>query len=551
MPIAAGQSQESLLTINGLLKAGECVCLFPEGAISRNGHLGKFHTGYERTLDGVENGAIVPFYLHGLWGSSLSRADDGLRDAQSPDLKRDLIVAFGPPLPLETTSNQLKQKVFELSITAWQTYTKQLDPVPLAWLRATRRRPARCCIADDSRAELTNYQMVAVVAGLSQQLKLPAAARHVGVLLPTSAQAAQAIMALLLQGRVAMPLNHTIPAETLRAVLCNSSVQQVITSRAFQQTLSATGIEIELLLKGHDIVYMEDLARGSTGWRRMLTTLQYALLPTAWFYRLRGNLVEADQPAAILLSDNVGTEPEVVLLSHRNIMTNSKQMSDVLNTHLDDVVVSCAPLYHPMGLVLTTIMPLVEGIPVACHADPSDALGIAKSIARHGATVFPSVPATLDLCTRSEQVHPLMLESLWLVVSGSEPLPPEVREQFELKFGKRIYQGYGLAETTTGATVNIPDGMDTSDWKVQRGSAAGTMGMPLPGTSLKIVDEHSGKELPLGQAGQLLICGSQVMLGYLNKPEKTTGAIVELDGMRWFRTGRTGRLTEEGFLVLA
>ncbi|MFV0276251.1 MAG: MFS transporter, partial [Parahaliea sp.] len=77
VPIAAGQSEEALKTINALLRAGECVCLFPEGAISRNGHLGKFHTGYERTLEGVEQGAIVPFYLHGLWGSSLSRAGEG------------------------------------------------------------------------------------------------------------------------------------------------------------------------------------------------------------------------------------------------------------------------------------------------------------------------------------------------------------------------------------------------------------------------------------------------------------------------------------------
>ena len=128
VPIAAGQSKESLATINELLKAGECVCLFPEGAISRNGHLGKFHSGYERALEGVEEGVIVPFYLHGLWGSSLSRADEGLRNARSQDIRRDLIIAFGAPLPLATRASQLKQKVFALSLTAWETYSKQLDP---------------------------------------------------------------------------------------------------------------------------------------------------------------------------------------------------------------------------------------------------------------------------------------------------------------------------------------------------------------------------------------------------------------------------------------
>jgi acyl-[acyl-carrier-protein]-phospholipid O-acyltransferase/long-chain-fatty-acid--[acyl-carrier-protein] ligase len=550
VPIAAGQSQESLATINGLLRSGECVCLFPEGAISRNGHLGKFHTGYERTLDGVEAGVIVPFYLHGLWGSSLSRADEGLRIARAPELKRDLIVAFGPPLPLDTGAKQLKQKVFELSITAWQAYSEQLVPIPLAWLRAARRKPSQLCVADDSREVMTNYQMVSAAADLGQQLKLPKETLHVGVLLPASAAAARAVLALLLQGKVVVPLNHTLPVATFRAMLQITSVRQVVTSRAYQQTLSAEGIDVPSLLQGHDILYLEDLSQGISHWRRLLTTLEFWLLPTAWFYRLRGRVVRADEPAAVLLSDNDRAAPEAVLLSHRNIMVNCKQMSDVLNTRLDDVIVSCVPLYHPLGLTFTTIMPLVEGIPMTCQADPMDALGIAKSVARYSGTLLPGSAGTLGLYARNDDIHPLMLDSLRLVVSGAEPLPEDVRLEFELKFGKRIYEGWGTAETTTVATVNIPDAMDTSDWKVQQGNVPGSMGMPLPGTSLKIIDAASDEEVPLGGNGQLLVCGSQVMLGYLAAPDRTAACIVEIGGQRWLRTGLSGRLTEEGFLIL-
>ena len=143
-----------------------------------------------------------------------------------------------------------------------------------------------------------------------------------------------------------------------------------------------------------------------------------------------------------------------------------------------------------------------------------------------------------------------MLASLRLVVSGAEALPDDVREQFELKFGKRVYEGWGMAETTTVTTVNIPDAMDTSDWKVQQGNMPGTMGMPLPGTALKIIDRASGQEQPLGSAGQLLVCGSQVMLGYLDNPEKTSAAMIEIDGQRWLKTPGTARLTEEGFLLV-
>ena len=551
VPITAGQSQESLQTINALLRDGECVCLFPEGAISRNGQLGKFHSGYERTLDGVDNGVIVPFYLHGLWGSRLSRADEGLRNARTPDLKRDLIVAFGPQLPLDTSAKQLKQKVFELSITAWQSYSELLEPIPLAWLRTARRGPSQRCVVDDSRTALTNSQMVATVAGLSRQLHLEGDARHVGVLLPASTAAAQLILSLHLRGKVVVPLNHTLPRDVFSTMLQACSVEHVVTSRAYQAILSNNGIDTDKLLQDKELIYIEDLARGIKRWRYLLDTIAFRLLPVSWFYRLRGQFVRGEDPAAILLSDREESAPQPVLLSHRNIMTNCKQMSDVLNSRVDDVILSCLPLYHPLGLTLTTIMPLVEGIPMVCHADPLDSLGIARSAARHNATLLPGSPQTLGLYARSKDIHPLMFESLRLVVSGAEPLPHDVRSEFELKFGKRIYEGYGAAETTSVTTVNIPDAMDTSDWKVQQGNVPGTMGMPVPGTGLKIIDELSGRELPLGTNGMLLVCGSQVMSGYLDTPAQPAAAIFEIDGQRWLRTGRRGRLTEEGFLVLS
>jgi acyl-[acyl-carrier-protein]-phospholipid O-acyltransferase/long-chain-fatty-acid--[acyl-carrier-protein] ligase len=550
VPIAAGQSKESLQTINELLQAGECVCLFPEGAISRNGQLGKFHSGYERTLEGVNDGVIVPFYLHGLWGSSLSRADEGLRQARAPDLKRDLIVAFGPALPLDTSARQLKQKVFELSITAWDAYSARLPPAPLAWLRAARRKPFQLCVADDSRTSLTNQQLVAAVVGLGRQLRLPDNAKHIGVMLPPGVEATQAIMAVLLQGRVVVPLNHTLPGEAFTSLLQAASVDRVITSRAFVEALAEEGTDIAPELQACDVLYLEDLVKGISSWRKLVTALQFAWLPASLFYRLHGNPVEATAPAAILTSDPGEHPPRAIELSHRNIMANCKQVSDVLNTQIDDVIASCIPAYHPFGLTVTTIMPLVEGIPMACHSKPADSLGIAKAVARYSATILPGSPGTLDLYTRNNDIHPLMLNSLRLVVSGAEALPEDVRLQFELKFGKRIYEGFSLAEATAVAAVNIPDAMDTSDWKVQQGAIAGTLGMPLPGTSLKIIDALSGEELPLGQDGQLLICGSQVMQGYINDPEKTGSAIIEIEGQRWLKTSYSGHLTEEGFLIV-
>jgi acyl-[acyl-carrier-protein]-phospholipid O-acyltransferase / long-chain-fatty-acid--[acyl-carrier-protein] ligase len=549
VPIAAGQSEESLATVRGLLQSGECVCLFPEGAISRNGQLGKFHTGYERAVAGVEEGVIVPFYLCGLWGSSLSRAEEGLRRARVPLRRRDLIVAFGAPLALSTGAKQLKQKVVELSLTAWDAYTQKLDPVPLAWLRAAGRDPgATGCI--EGRSRMSNHQLVTDVACLAHALGRQPGSDRIGVLLPAGSATIVTSLAILLQGKVLVPLNYTAGSGQVRATVETAGLSRVITSRRFAGELAAQGVHPESMTGAAELTWFEDLEKLVPRWRRLLTGLQARLLPPSWFYRLHGTCRDIDEPAAIMFTRGGERGSKGVLLSHRNIMANCRQISDVLNTDIDDVMLCCLPPFHSLGLTVTTMMPLVEGIPVTCHADPRDAVGVARTIARSRATLLVTTPSFLQCYASAEHVHPLMLDSLRLVVSGADHLSDEVRRQFELRFGKRIYEGYGTTETTPVASVNVPDAMDMKDWKVQQGNVPGTVGMPLPGTSFRIVDPVTLEEKPLGEDGLVLISGNQLMLGYLGDEEGTGRVISERGGVRWFHSGDRGHLTEEGFLVL-
>ena len=161
-----------------------------------------------------------------------------------------------------------------------------------------------------------------------------------------------------------------------------------------------------------------------------------------------------------------------------------------------------------------------------------------------------STSTFLRLYTRNKKVHPLMLESLRIVVSGAERLAPDVRDAFQLKFRKPIYEGYGATETTPVASVNVPDTLDPESWKIQAGSRPGTVGLPLPGTSFRVVDPVSLEPLPVGEDGLILIGGVQVMKGYLNDPARTADAVVELDGMRWYKTGDKGHLDTDGFLTI-
>jgi acyl-[acyl-carrier-protein]-phospholipid O-acyltransferase/long-chain-fatty-acid--[acyl-carrier-protein] ligase len=195
-------------------------------------------------------------------------------------------------------------------------------------------------------------------------------------------------------------------------------------------------------------------------------------------------------------------------------------------------------------------MPLIEGAPMVCHADPTDAVGSAKAIARYQATFFCGTSTFLRMYIKNRKVHPLMLQSLRLVIAGAEKLNDDVRQSFRVKFGKEIYEGYGATETTPVASTNLPDQLDTSYWEIHLGQKFGTVGMPLPGTSFKIVDPHSMEELGTGEDGMILIGGCQVMQGYLKDPEKTAEVITELDGVRWYQTGDKGHLDNDGFLTL-
>jgi len=154
------------------------------------------------------------------------------------------------------------------------------------------------------------------------------------------------------------------------------------------------------------------------------------------------------------------------------------------------------------------------------------------------------------MVSRDKKIQPLMFDSLRLVVAGAEKLNPDVRAAFKMKFSKNVYEGYGATETAPVASVNLPDVLDHRYWSVQLGGKRGTVGMPLPGSSFKIVDPATFEELPAQEDGMILIGGPQIMQGYLNDPEKTNKVIHEVDGVRWYMSGDKGHLDEDGFLVI-
>ncbi len=550
IPIAANQSKEALQQINELLRAGEVVCLFPEGAISRSGQLGEFKHGYERTVEGVD-GIILPFYLRGLWGSRFSHSSEKLQEIRNTRLRGDVIVAFGNPLSMNTPADELKRRVLELSIDAWEYYTQTLDPIPLAWLRSAKRYGNEPCLADASATTtLSGYKTLIAVIAFSRLIRRRSQEQNIGLLLPTSSPGIITNMAALLLNKTVVNLNYTAKPQALIAAIENAEVSSLYTSRRFIKKLEQRGIDLIELLTRVQVIYLEDMKEEIGMFTKLSLLILTKVLPARVLYALFGRRASIDHPAAILFSSGSEGEPKGVILSHRNIMANIRQVSDVSDMHEEVTIMATLPLFHAFGLTIAGLMPMVEGIPVIFHPDPREVLTIAKAIAKHQATVYFSTSTFLRLLNQNRRIHPLMLDSLRVVVTGAERLNPEVRDAFKLKFNKDIYEGYGTTETTPVASCNIPDQIDQMGWKVQQGNKPGTVGMPLPGGSFRIVDPDTLETLPTGEDGLILFGGPQVMLGYLNDPEKTDDVIVQLDNKRWYKTGDKGHLDQDGFLTI-
>ena len=444
----------------------------------------------------------------------------------------------------------LNGRVFDLSISAWQQHVDNLPSIPHAWVRSVKRQGSEMAIADTQADPLSATQLLAACIAFSKRIKSISHEQNVGILLPTSTGGVIANMATLLAGKTVVNLNYTASNMAIKSAIEQSDIATVYTSRLFLSRLSKKNIDPSDALVNSNVVYMEDIKEGINKAELLRHWLTVKFLPSFLLRLLFCRVTKPTQTAAILFSSGSEGAPKGIMLSHRNIMANLKQISDVLNTQDEDVVMASLPLFHAFGLTVTQFMPLIEGLPMVCQPDPTDAFTTAKAVAKYRATIMFGTSTFLRLYTKNRKVHPLMFESLRIVVAGAEKLNEQVRTDFLLKFNKIILEGYGATETTPVASVNLPDSLDLDYWQIQAGGKRGTVGMPLPGTSFKIIDPDTEQELATGEDGMIIIGGTQVMQGYLKNPEKTAEVIREIEGQRWYITGDKGRVDKDGFLTI-
>jgi acyl-[acyl-carrier-protein]-phospholipid O-acyltransferase/long-chain-fatty-acid--[acyl-carrier-protein] ligase len=329
-----------------------------------------------------------------------------------------------------------------------------------------------------------------------------------------------------------------------------ADIKQIISSKQFITKLKAKGFDLDDALKNTDVIYLEDLKAKMSKLSQLKTFIMARFLPTFILSLLFIKSRPIDSTTAILFSSGSEGVPKGIELTHQNLMGNIKQIATLMNPNDEDVMLGTLPVFHSFGLTVSTLFPLIEGVPVVCHPDPTDGYGIAKLSSKYSATLLFATATFYRLYARNRKIHPLMFDKLRFVIAGAEKLPKEVAELFKSRFGKTILEGYGTTETTPVASCNIYDAIDPDDYHVQIGNKTGSIGLALPGSSFMIVNPDTFEPLPTGEDGMMLIGGTQVMKGYLHNEEKTKSVIKEIDGIRWYITGDKGHIDEDGFVTI-
>jgi acyl-[acyl-carrier-protein]-phospholipid O-acyltransferase/long-chain-fatty-acid--[acyl-carrier-protein] ligase len=358
--------------------------------------------------------------------------------------------------------------------------------------------------------------------------------KMVGILLPPSIPGALVNWAALLLGKVPINLNYTSSNESILSCAQQCELKTVVTSRQFLEKVPAQS--------PGEAIYAEDLALNPRFFEKIAAFLAAKFFPTRLLETFLGvsKPPSLDDTATIIFSSGSTGEPKGVVLSHFNLASNVEQLEQVFHLHDGDRILGILPFFHSFGFTGTLCLPPLAGMGVVFHVSPLDAQAIGALVSKYSVTMLLSTPTFLN--TYARRCPPEVFGSLRIVMAGAEKLPDRIAQTFEDHFGIRPLEGYGCTECSPVVAVNTYD--FRAAYFRQVGAKRGTIGHPLPGIGVHIMDPESGEKLPVDKPGLLLVRGPNVMVGYLNRPEKT--AEVLKDG--WYNTGDIATVDEDGFL---
>lgn len=343
----------------------------------------------------------------------------------------------------------------------------------------------------------------------------------VSIMLPNSVEFLTAYLGVIKSGATMVPLNISFKAPAVEYILNNSEAKVVITSKNFLPLIKECDLDSldNIILvdgdKTDDYILLSEL-------KDQKTTLP----------QLKN--IDQEFTAACLYTSGTTGQPKGAMLSHHNLIFDTQKTIEHLKVDDSDRYICVLPMFHAFAETVCMLMPLFLGAEIVI-VDKFLPEKVLRTIQEKNVTFFAGVPTMYSALMNVKNKAEFDLSHLNLCISGGAAMPQQTMEDFEKTFNVKILEGNGPTETSPVAYVNPVDGERKS----------GSVGLPIPETKVKIVDEDDN-ELPLGEIGEIIVQGDHVMKGYFKKPEATAETLRN----GWLHTGDLGKMDQDGYVYI-
>ena len=355
-------------------------------------------------------------------------------------------------------------------------------------------------------------------------------------------------------GAKVTPISPVYTSHEIKHQLLDSESKALICEDLLYDNVLESGVELKNVILSNIGDYLPFYARYATK-KALIKAYKNTHLPTPQFIKEKGiflfsDLIKnssTDHPAVRInpqedlaaLPYTGGTTglPKAAMLTHSNLISMSEQVHNFMPLFEEgkEIVIAFLPLYHIYGQVVLMLTSLSQGYTLVLFTTP-DLEKIMYAMDRYGVTSFYGVPTLFDGLKEYDKTDMVDWKKLKVIVSGADTLHESTVMGWEKRTGTKIIEGYGMTESTSGSHVNPYDRPKT-----------GSFGVPLPNMKAAIVDVEGTEFKPIGEVGELILNGPNIMKGYWKRKQETAESLIDIDGEIWLRTGDLVHMDDEGY----
>lgn len=358
---------------------------------------------------------------------------------------------------------------------------------------------------------------------------------HVALLLGNSPQFIIGLYGALRVGATVIPINPIYSHDEISYILNNGDVKVVVAPDSLVPLLEKVD-PVLTSVKQYIICETQIENRESDSHIVVISPkmTSFTKLILEGDIQFEGPKLDENDTAIILYTSGTTGKPKGAMLSHKNLFSNARDIGAYLKLNEEDRVVTTLPMFHVFSLTVVLNAPLMLGgtLLIVPQFSPKEIFSI---IDKYKATVFAGVPTMYNFLYQSKEGTANDVKSIKRWVSGGSAMPVALLQSFQERFNAPISEGYGLSEASPVTCFN----------PLNRPAKPGSIGVSIQNVENKVVNEH-GIEVAVGEVGELIVRGPNVMKGYYNMPEES--AAVLKDG--WLYTGDLARMDDEGYFYI-